>query len=108
MTDPTYPDPEAANVVAPDCRRCPALVEAREHIAWGNGSLDADVRVVGEAPGAGDPDADRERGGNWTGLADTARHSGRILRSTVESLGYDSAAYRREIGRIVGELLVTA
>ena len=88
MADPAYPDPDSANVLAPDCARCPALVEAREHISWGNGGLDADVMVVGEAPGAGNPDAERWRGGNWTGMAYTARHSGRIVRSTFEELGY--------------------
>lgn len=88
MSDPAYPDPESANVLEPGCARCPALVEARERISWGNGSLDADVMVVGEAPGAGTPEADRWRGGNWTGLAYSARHSGRIVRSMFERLGY--------------------
>ena len=88
MADPAYPDESSANVLVPDCARCPALVEARERISWGNGSLDADVMVVGEAPGAGNPDAERWRGGNWTGMAYTARHSGRIVRSTFEELGY--------------------
>jgi len=88
VTDPAYPDPETANVLEPGCVRCPALVENRERISWGNGSLDADVMVVGEAPGAGTPEADRWRGGNWTGLAYTARHSGRLIRSTFEALGY--------------------
>ena len=88
MTDPAYPDPDSANVLEAGCRRCPALVDARECISWGNGSLDADVMVVGEAPGTGNPDAERWRGGNWTGMAYTARHSGRIVRSTFEQLGY--------------------
>ena len=88
MTDPAFPDPASAHVVEPGCARCPALVEARERISWGNGSLDADVMVVGEAPGAGNPEAERWRGGNWTGLAYTARHSGRLVRSTFEALGY--------------------
>ena len=88
MDEPAYPDPDSANVLAPDCARCPALVEARERISWGTGSLDADVMVVGEAPGAGNPDAERWRGGNWTGMAYTARHSGRIVRATFEELGY--------------------
>ena len=88
MDDPAYPDRASAHVLEPDCARCPALAEARERISWGNGSLDADVMVVGEAPGTGTPDAERWRGGNWTGLAYTARHSGRIVRRTFESLGY--------------------
>jgi len=88
MDDPQYPTETSANVLEPGCSRCPALVAARERISWGNGSLDADVVVVGEAPGAGNPEADRWRGGNWTGLAYTARHSGRIVRSLFEDLGY--------------------
>ncbi|MFC4448831.1 uracil-DNA glycosylase [Halorussus aquaticus] len=92
-----YPDPESRNVLEPRCSRCPALVESRERISWGNGSLDADVVVVGEAPAfgveprstettsgdeprVGDPEADRWRGGNWTGMAYTSRHSGRAVR----------------------------
>ncbi len=88
MSDPPYPDHAARNVLEPGCSRCPGLVESRERIAWGNGSLDADVMVVGEAPGAGDPDAERWRGGNWTGLAYTARHSGRLVRAMLAELGY--------------------
>lgn len=88
MDEPAYPDPNSRVVLHPGCARCPALVASREHIAWGNGSLDADVMVVGEAPGAGDADAERWRGGNWTGMAYTARHSGRIIRSMFEDIGY--------------------
>ena len=86
--DPAYPDPASANVLEAGCARCPELVEGRERISWGNGALDAEVMVVGEAPGTGTPDADRWRGGNWTGLAYTAQHSGRIVRSMFEELGY--------------------
>jgi len=68
---PAFPDPETRNALADECRRCPDLVEAREHISWGNGPLDSDLVVVGEAPGTGNPAADRWRGGNWTGMAYT-------------------------------------
>lgn len=85
---PRYPDPDDRNVLEAGCSRCPDLVESREKISWGNGNPDADVMVVGEAPGAGNPEADRWRGGNWTGLAYTARHSGRIIRSLFEDLGF--------------------
>jgi uracil-DNA glycosylase family 4 len=108
-----YPDPATRNALEPGCARCPALVESRERIAWGNGSTDADVMVVGEAPGAGRPPddstgagtaagdedgdeedaaADRWRGGNYTGLAYTARHSGRIVREMFADLGYGPTA----------------
>jgi DNA polymerase len=85
---PTFPDPADRRRLAEDCRRCPALVDARECISWGVGPLDADLVVVGEAPGYGDPDADRWRGGNWTGMADTSRHSGRRIRRLLADAGY--------------------
>lgn len=84
----TFPDSGERNVLAEDCRRCPSLVEGRTCISWGVGSLDATLVVVGEAPGAGDPSADRWQGGNHTGMAYTARHSGRRIRDLFESLGY--------------------
>jgi uracil-DNA glycosylase family 4 len=83
-----YPDPDSALVLDSGCERCPALVESRHEIAWGNGTRDADVLVVGEAPGAGSPDAERWRGGNYTGLAYTAGHSGRIVRRLFADAGY--------------------
>ena len=85
---PTYPDPESRNPLEPDCSRCPALADCRERISWGNGPLDATLVVVGEAPGAGDPDADQWRGGNWTGMAYTSRHSGRRIRGLLSDAGY--------------------
>ncbi|WP_276299943.1 uracil-DNA glycosylase [Halorussus lipolyticus] len=84
---PEFPDSDSRNPLEPDCSRCPALVEARECISWGNGSLDADVVVVGEAPAFGDPEADRWRGGNWTGMAYTSRHSGRKVRALFADAG---------------------
>lgn len=84
----TFPDPEDRNPLAGDCQRCPALVEDRTCISWGVGSLDATLVVVGEAPGAGSPEADRWQGGNHTGMAYTARHSGRRVRDLFEGLGY--------------------
>lgn len=85
---PAYPDPATKKVLEPGCARCPDLVESRNRIAWGNGNQSADVMIVGEAPGAGTPEADGWRGGNWTGLAYTARHSGRIIRSMFEEVGF--------------------
>lgn len=87
MTDPPFPDPDTRHVLEPGCDRCPALVDARRRIAWGTGSFSADLFVVGEAPGTGDPGADRWRGGNWTGLAYTSQHSGRLVRQLVADLG---------------------
>jgi DNA polymerase len=90
---PTFPDPRSRNALPEDCRRCSALAECREHIAWGNGPVDASLVVVGEAPAAGDPDADRWRGGNLTGLAYTSRRSGRKIRQIVADAGYAGDAY---------------
>ncbi len=84
----SYPPPETANPIAETCTRCPALVASRECISWGNGSPDATLLVVGEAPGEGTPEADRWQGGNWTGMAYTARHSGRKVRELCADLGY--------------------
>ncbi|MFB6130873.1 MAG: uracil-DNA glycosylase family protein [Salinigranum sp.] len=92
-SDPSFPADAERNVLEPDCARCPALVEARERISWGNGPTDAEVMVVGEAPGAGDPDASPWAGGNHTGLAYTSRHSGRRVRALFESIGYGSRTY---------------
>lgn len=83
------PGPGDRYPVAEACRRCPDLVEARECIAWGNGSPSAAVVIVGEAPGAGDPAAPRWKGGNWTGLAYTSRASGRKIRQLFADIGFD-------------------
>ncbi len=95
MTDspPGPPAPGDANVLEPGCSRCPALVAARTCIAWGNGPLDAPVVVVGEAPGAGSPEADEWRGGNHTGLAYTSRHSGQRVRALFADIGLEDRVY---------------
>ena len=85
---PTFPDPDSRHELATDCRRCPRLVESRDCISWGNGPLDADVVVVGEAAGVGDPDAERWRGGNLTGTAYTSRASGRKIRNVLADAGF--------------------
>lgn len=89
---PAPPDPARCNRLAADCRRCPELVESRTCIAWGNGPLDAALLVVGEAPGAGDPEAGIWQGGNRTGMAYTSRHSGRRIRSLLADVGYGRRA----------------
>lgn len=86
---PTFPDPATRNVLEPGCDRCPELAECRTEISWGNGPADADVLVVGEAPAAGNLDADRWQGGNLTGLAYTSRHSGRLVRDLFADLGHE-------------------
>ena len=96
-TDPPYPDPETQHPLAENCERCPALVDARECISWGNGPADAEVMVVGEAPGAGDPEARRWKGGNWTGMAYTSRHSGRRVRELMAAVGHPDAYYTNAV-----------
>jgi DNA polymerase len=91
--NPSFPDPDTRNALAPDCARCPALVESRERISWGNGPRDAALVVVGEAPAEGDPDADPWRGGNLTGMAYTSRASGRKVRALVADAGFAGDCY---------------
>jgi uracil-DNA glycosylase family 4 len=94
---PTPPTADDALVLESDCRRCPALVDARDRIAWGNGPRDAAVMVVGEAPAAGDPDDPDWPGGNRSGLAYTSRHSGRRIRSLLAAVGLDDAFYTNAV-----------
>ncbi|WP_232703195.1 uracil-DNA glycosylase [Halobacterium wangiae] len=94
---PDFPDPATRNVLVPDCRECPALVESRNCISWGQGDTDADLVVVGEAPGAGDADAETWRGGNHTGMAYTTRHSGRRVRELVADLGFPDAYFTNAV-----------
>ncbi|WP_254536520.1 uracil-DNA glycosylase [Halomarina litorea] len=93
MTDPAFPDPDRRNPLAEDCRECPALVAARNRICWGVGPRDASLVVVGEAPAAGSPDADRWQGGNWTGMAYSGGRSGKKIRGMVADLGFAEDAY---------------
>ena len=96
--DVDHPDPDDRLVLEEGCTRCPALVESRTRISWGNGPPDASVLVVGEAPGAGDPAADVWRGGNHTGCAYTSRHSGRRVRRLMADLGYgDDCVYTNAV-----------
>ncbi|MDG5776113.1 uracil-DNA glycosylase family protein [Haloarculaceae archaeon H-GB2-1] len=84
-----YPAESSRNPLTDECVRCPTLVDSRDCISWGNGPLDASVVVVGEAPAAGDPDADRWQGGNRTGMAYTSRRSGRKVRDLCADAGLD-------------------
>lgn len=85
---PLFPDDEDRLVLAETCERCPALCETRRRISWGNGPRDADLLVVGEAPGEGNPEADRWRGGDYTGMAYTNRRSGRKIRDLLADAGF--------------------
>lgn len=85
---PRFPDLDERNVLAEGCQRCPSLADARECISWGAGSLSAELVVVGEAPGAGNPDATCWQGGNWTGMAYTSQASGKKIRRLFADLGY--------------------
>ncbi|MFB6222694.1 MAG: uracil-DNA glycosylase family protein [Haloarcula sp.] len=85
---PAFPDDEQRNALTEDCRRCPKLAESRTCISWGNGSLSAEIVVVGEAPAEGDPEADQWQGGNLTGLAYTSRRSGQKIRQMLADAGF--------------------
>jgi uracil-DNA glycosylase family 4 len=91
--EPAFPDSDTQNPVAAGCERCPELVDCRTRISHGVGPDDASLVVVGEAPGAGNPDAERWRGGNLTGMAYTTRNSGRKVRRLVADAGYADDAY---------------
>jgi DNA polymerase len=97
VSDPDFPDPGSKNALAADCRRCPALVAARERICWGVGPREASIVVVGEAPAAGEPDAERWQGGNRTGMAYTGRRSGRKIRGMTEELDIQNAYYTNAV-----------
>jgi uracil-DNA glycosylase family 4 len=101
--DDLHPDPDDRFVVCAGCARCPELVDSRTRISWGNGPRDADVVVVGEAPGAGDADAERWRGGNHSGLAYTSRHSGRRIRRLLADAGVDEAYYTNAVNCFPGD-----
>ncbi|WP_229114884.1 uracil-DNA glycosylase [Halapricum desulfuricans] len=94
---PDAPFPDDQHPLAEDCQHCPALVEARERISWGTGPLEADAVVVGEAPAAGNPDAEQWRGGNLTGMAYTSRHSGRKIRTLLAEAGIESVYYTNAV-----------
>ncbi len=68
---------DAVREVALGCPRC-RLAETRGHVVFGEGSLDADVLVVGEAPGA---DEDR------TGRPFVGR-AGKLLTLLLASAGF--------------------
>ncbi|WP_330630519.1 uracil-DNA glycosylase [Halocatena halophila] len=94
---PAFPDSSLQNPLTVSCERCPELTAARTCISWGVGPPDAEIVVVGEAPGAGTPDAERWQGGNWTGMAYTARHSGRLIRELMADVGYPDAYYTNAV-----------
>lgn len=91
-SDVPFPDDDR-HPLADDCQACPALCAARTRISWGTGPLDASLVVIGEAPAAGDPTADRWRGGNLTGRAYTSRAAGRTIRALIADAGYAGDAY---------------
>ena len=49
-----HPALAAARAHALSCTRCPELAASRTQVVWGTGAEDADVLVVGAAPGAGE------------------------------------------------------
>lgn len=66
------------------CDACPALVDCRSQIVDGVGPVDADIVLVGEAPGANED----EHGVPFTG------RSGDILDETLDAVGLDREEIR--------------
>lgn len=62
---------------AAECRLCPQLVESRSRVVFGTGAVDAQLMLVGEAPGASE---DRE-GVPFVGA------SGKLLDSLLDGIG---------------------
>lgn len=84
------------NTPVRDCGGCPRLVQLREQVRaqepdWHNapvasfGSLDAQLLIVGLAPGRG--------GANRTGRPFTGDHAGDLLYQTIEKYGFSEGKY---------------
>lgn len=61
----------AAGLTAQGCTRCPQLVAARSTVVFGSGDPDADLMLVGEAPGAAEDGAGVPFAGRTGELLDT-------------------------------------
>lgn len=66
------------------CERCPALAASRSQIVNGVGPADAELVIVGEAPGA----TEDERGEPFVG------RSGQLLTDALESVGFSRNGVR--------------
>ncbi|PSQ18915.1 uracil-DNA glycosylase [Halobacteriales archaeon QS_8_69_26] len=66
-----------------ECERCPALVDCRSRIVNGHGPVDADVALVGEAPGANEDREGRPFVGRSGDVLDEALGAAGIPRETV-------------------------
>lgn len=75
---------ESAEPDVTACERCPALVESRSRIVNGVGPVDADLLLVGEAPGASEDEA----GEPFVG------RSGELLDDALADAGIDRADVR--------------
>ena len=116
---------DSERVCVEDCTRCPALVDSRSRIVDGTGPVDADLLLVGEAPGAqedenGEPFVGRSGDVLDDGLRDVglARADVRISNCvrcrppdnrdpTTEELGNCRGYIEREIAAVDPELVVT-
>jgi DNA polymerase len=116
---------DSERICVEDCTRCPALVDSRSRIVDGTGPVDADLLLVGEAPGAqedenGEPFVGRSGDVLDDGLRDVglARADVRISNCvrcrppdnrdpTTEELGNCRGYIEREIAAVDPELVVT-
>lgn len=79
-------DADAARREGPDvvaCERCPALVESRSQIANGDGPTDADLLLVGEAPGETEDREGRPFVGRSGDVLDDALRDAGLARADV-------------------------
>ncbi|MFB6126248.1 MAG: uracil-DNA glycosylase family protein [Halolamina sp.] len=66
-----------------DCERCPALVESRSRIVNGVGPADADLLLLGEAPGANEDEQGEPFVGRSGDVLDDALEEAGVSRSEV-------------------------
>jgi uracil-DNA glycosylase family 4 len=116
-------DPETLCVEG--CTRCSALVESRQQIVDGTGPVDADLLLVGEAPGASEDEQGEPFVGRSGDVLDDALREAGLARAdvritncvrcrppenrdpTVEELGNCRGYLESEIATVDPELLVT-
>lgn len=62
-----------------DCKRCPVLCSNRTQIVWGTGNTDADLFLLGEAPGKNEDEGGKPFSGR----------SGELLTKIVNAIGLE-------------------
>lgn len=81
---------EVVDTVARGCTRCPALVACRSQVVVGRGDPDADVLVVGAAPGPAEDQLGVPVAGRAARLLDAALGDGAFVTGLVKCLPPDA------------------